>query len=396
MTPDMQLAGAPNAAPFVPEPPESSESGLSLELIHDSQWRPADLAGLHQLIEQRPHVGVFLSPAWLSGYFSTPPTTYRPCVALVREGSRLRGMAPLGIRDTTGQLRVTLLGGGGESDRTDLIAARGYEARCADALLAWFKSSVDPRDFVLELRDVPDDSPLWAAIHRFNATRHVVLQPREIHPAPYLEVADYRSNTAVRLAPLAKSLAKHRHWLEQRGHVRVDVLRDRGEVLAAFDVLIGFLHDRWAAAGRVSAFDDPVKQAFHRRVLPRLISDGLLRMVRVSVDLRTVAVIYALAAGTWWGCYQIGYDRAWSRKIHLGRLAFAFAMDLAAEEGALQFDFLKGAESVKYLWPVRERITVDADVFAGGGGAQLTRATRAARDIGVALVQSVRLLRGWR
>jgi len=44
---------------------------------------------------------------------------------------------------------------------------------------------------------------------------------------------------------------------------------------------------------------------------------------------------------------------------------------------------------VKYLWPVRERITVDADIYSRARGPRLTRAARMARTALGALVRSV-------
>jgi hypothetical protein len=57
--------------------------------------------------------------------------------------------------------------------------------------------------------------------------------------------------------------------------------------------------------------------------------------------------------GGWRGYYLAGYDRQWAGRIHLGQITLAAAIDLASQ-GAREFDFLKGADRVKYLWPVRE------------------------------------------
>jgi len=77
-------------------------------------------------------------------------------------------------------------------------------------------------------------------------------------------------------------------------------------------------------------------------------------------------------------------------RIHLGKVTFSTAISLAVAEGATEFDFLKGAEGVKYLWPVNERVTIDAEVYSGRSGAQLTRARRASRELASAVVKSMR------
>jgi CelD/BcsL family acetyltransferase involved in cellulose biosynthesis len=115
-------------------------------------------------------------------------------------------------------------------------------------------------------------------------------------------------------------------------------------------------------------------------------------MVRLTAADRTIGVFYGLAAGSWWGYYLAGYDREWAGRIHLGRLTLALAIEAARQDGAATFDFLKGAEQVKYQWAVRERATVDADVYSTGAGAQLARATSALHDVVAAGARCVRHL----
>src|SRR6185295_20366302 len=103
-------------------------------------------------------------------------------------------------------------------------------------------------------------------------------------------------------------------------------------------------------------------------------------------------VFYGMAAGTWWGYYLAGFDREWAGRIHLGRLTLATAIDHAMAQGATEFDFLKGAEPVKYLWPVNERTTLDAEIASHHSTTQLTRVAHAAREAAAALTKSARAL----
>ncbi|MCC7416176.1 MAG: GNAT family N-acetyltransferase [Acidobacteria bacterium] len=399
MTPDTALSEASvavvNEAGRGFPPPEPRAEALRLELADGLDLRGPDADALAALIAQRPHCGVFMSRAWLSGFFKDPPAGCRAHLAIFREGEALRGLAPLGLRAGGGQNCVTLLGGGAGSDRTDLLASRGFEPRCADLLLAWLRDRFGASGFVLRLRDVPQDSALWAAMHRLARDNQVALAPREVHAGPFLNVRESRALASTGLAAamvLQESLRRHRRWLDRRGHVRIEILRDPGEALDAFDTLRGFLHERWRSAGGESAADDVYRQRFNRHAIPLLLADDYLRMVRISVDLRTVAVVYGLAAGSWWGAYLVGYDRPWAGRIHLGRLALGCAIELSAQEGAVEFDFLKGAEPVKYLWPVRERTTLDADVYSSRTRPQLTRAVHASREMAAALGNAARHL----
>jgi CelD/BcsL family acetyltransferase involved in cellulose biosynthesis len=113
-------------------------------------------------------------------------------------------------------------------------------------------------------------------------------------------------------------------------------------------------------------------------------------MIRLSSDMRTIAVYYGLAVGRWRGYYLAGYDREWAGRIHLGQITIAAAIDAASREGAAEFDFLKGVERVKYLWPVRERASMDADAYSEHAASQFSRAAHATREAASALVKSAR------
>lgn len=381
----------PCAEPGAPTTP-APKGRLTVDVRRDLELGPDDAAALDALIESRPQAGVFVSRAWLSGFFVEPPEDCEPFLVLLREADQLRGVAPVAVRRTRTHLRVGLLGGGSGSDRIDLLAAHGYEAACSDTFLSWLGESFG-RAFIFELRDVPAESPLWGAVLRSNAerTRLLALQPREIYALPYLDLTESASGSGgFPSGPSLKSLAKHRRWLEQRGRLRIELLRDPGEALAAFETLTQFLHARWQGQGAGSALDNPRAHRFHRHVIPLLLDEGRLRMVRISIDMRTVAVLYGLAVGGWWGYYLAGYDRPWAGRIHLGQITLAAAIDLAAKEGATEFDFLKGVERVKYLWPVRERAAMDADAYSHDPGSQLSRAARAAREAAIALAKSAR------
>jgi CelD/BcsL family acetyltransferase involved in cellulose biosynthesis len=360
---------------------------ISVEITRDLDLHPADAAAFDALVATRPDVGVFVSRSWLSGLFAEPPDGAEPMLVLFRDGQTLRGVVPIGILQTRTSVRIGLLGGGAGSDRVDLIAARGFETRCADAFIAWVAETFADRGYVLELRDVPAGSPFWGAIHRVNddGARRLVFLPRDVHTLPYLDLTESRNDAL-------QSLAKHRRWLERRGRLRIELLQDASDALMAFDSLTAFLHARWNGNDGGSALDLPRAQRFHRRVIPSLLNDGHLRMIRIAIDMRTVAVFYGVSIGNWLGYYLAGYDRAWAGRIHLGQITLAAAVDLAVREGVREFDFLKGVERVKYLWPVRERSCVDADAYAAHWGAQWRRATHSGRDAAAAAVKSARHL----
>jgi CelD/BcsL family acetyltransferase involved in cellulose biosynthesis len=362
-------------------------------------WSADDAVALDAMIDERPHVGAFMSRAWLSGLFAAPPAGCDPQVLLFRDGQLLRGLVPLAIRQSRSGARVTLLGGGYRSDRVDLLAARGYETAVADRFLEWLDESFGMPGYVLELRDVPSDSTLWAAIRRAidERERPFVLVPNEVHAVPYLVLAERHTGSPRERAEKAGSVSRHRVKLERRGAIAVDILQDPGAALDALTTLERLLRARWGTGA--SVLDDPQTMEFHRHVVPLLFSEGRLRMLQMTADGRPVAVCYMLSAGSsvsaggsgrWQGYLLGGYDREWAGRIHLGRLSLVAAIDLADGQGAREFDFLKGSERFKYFWPVRERTTIDANLYSGTSRTHMTRAAHEGRHVAASLVKFVR------
>lgn len=378
-----------------PGEPARSFAGLRASFVRDLAFDAEDAQAFDAMVDARPETGLFVSRPWLSGYFNEPCPGTEYGLLLLRDDSGLRGVSPLAICETLTHARVRILGGGLGSDRVDVLAERGFEATCADALLSWLQDTFGARGFVLELRDVCASSSLWGAIHRTAApaAHGLVMQPREIYTLPFLPLAN--GPTMPSGAPSEKTLRsvmKHRRSLERRCRLEVRLLVELADVMDALADLTRFLGARWRGRGDGSVLDDPRSARFHRHVVPQLLATGRLRMIRMTADGRTIAVFYGVAAGRWWGYYLAGYDREWAGRIHLGQVNLATAMDMAAVEGATEFDFLKGAEPVKYVWPVRERTAIDADVFSRSSGVQFARATRATRDATAALTKSARAL----
>jgi hypothetical protein len=171
--------------------PAMATDRLTVEVRRNIDLDPADGRALDAMIDSRPYVGLFVSPAWLHGFFAHPAAGDEMLILLFRQGAELRGVVPLSVRPTLTHVRVALAGGGCGSDRVDLLAARGFEALAADTFLAWLAQTFGAKGYLLELRDVPATSSLWGAIQRAGTecTLRVALQPREIYTLPYLSLS---------------------------------------------------------------------------------------------------------------------------------------------------------------------------------------------------------------
>ena len=118
-------AMAGQSAPVALRAAARTDGPLTVDLQRELRLDADDTAALGALGASRPSVAVFLSNAWLSGFLAEPPAGADAALVLFRQGGALRGMVPIAVHEGAGPVRVTLLGGGLGSDRTDLVADRG-------------------------------------------------------------------------------------------------------------------------------------------------------------------------------------------------------------------------------------------------------------------------------
>ena len=116
----------------------------------------------------------------------------------------------------------------------------------------------------------------------------------------------------------------------------------------------------WVARGQEGVFDARFT-AFHRTFSPLALENNWLRLYSLVVDGQTIGVLYCFRYGKTFYAYQSGYDPAWLYH-NPGRLLLGYAIKCAIEEGALEFDMLRGTESYKYKWTKKDREDVNLRV----------------------------------
>ena len=97
------------------------------------------------------------------------------------------------------------------------------------------------------------------------------------------------------------------------------------------------------------AFGDSLVSDFHRRVAKRFSENGWLRLYLLRVRGDAIAAVYSFRYRDVVYFYQTGYDPAWA-KYGPGSAIVAHSIRSSIEEGAHEFDFLRGNEPYKFQW----------------------------------------------
>jgi CelD/BcsL family acetyltransferase involved in cellulose biosynthesis len=137
-------------------------------------------------------------------------------------------------------------------------------------------------------------------------------------------------------------------------------------------------HLRRSDTGDKPVFDDPLRRAFHERLLQWGEEDGGTAVMVAARDDKIVGVLYGFRWQSSFAYYQTGWDPEY-RQLSLGSVLVQEAMKECARQGIEIFDFLRGAEDYKYRFGA-------TDVIEGS--------FTIGRSFGLAAIRAVNRLRG--
>lgn len=287
----------------------------------------------------------FSTPAWLLPWWRA----FAPgalSVVTVREEGALVGLAPL-YRDGDRLLPIGIA----LSDYVDVLLDPRHRAAAAAAIVA--QVAADPRWRVWELPDLAGWAEAW----------NLPVPPGTV------ERAD-RAATAGAVLALPARLPGHR-----RGALRNALNRAtrQGEVTFALsgeaDDLLRLHASRWTSRGKPGGvLADPRVAAFLTEAVPRLDAAGLARLRLLRIGGRVAGAWLSLLHGGRGYAYLSGFDPELAF-AGPGTLVLGHLIGETAREGAVELDFLRGAERYKFAWGCSPRFS-GRRVFERRGSAQ--------------------------
>jgi CelD/BcsL family acetyltransferase involved in cellulose biosynthesis len=317
------------------------------------------------LWERCPELTPFQHPAWLIPWSRRFGGDEFITVTL-RRGGRLVGLAPFFVHSNPEGGRDLLLLGTGNTDYLDLLVEPPIGEAGAGEMLRGALAVA--RCDACDLRQLRPGSHLRGV----EAGVGWVAESLGDEPCPVLRLptSPEELSTVVRSGFLTR-IGRERRRLERRGRVVSEEV-DGSDFDEAFDALVHLHQLRWTEAGHPGIFGDPAVVGFHREVARSFLENGWLRLRVLRFERRIIATQYAFTYRRRVYYYVGGFDpefATWSP----GTLIIAESIGAAIGEGAESFDFLRGAESYKYIWgasdtPTYRRRLERRDSIAGGGG----------------------------
>jgi len=299
------------------------------------------------------HCTPFQYPEWVLPWYrayAARDGELRAIVVRAHDASdEIVGIAPLWRYVAPDGLRRLALLGTGNTDYVDIVAAPGHEAHVLHSIVETLRTMGDWD--ACDLHPLPHASPFlgldapteWSATTVRDGVFPVLRVTSTANPID----DSIPKGLLHRLRSAQRSLAR-------RGRVQIECADESN----ALDLLgdLYRLHDaRWAARGADSILADERTRRFHLEVVPGMAARGLLRLFVLHVDERAGAALYGFARAERLYYYLGGFDPAFARES-VGSLVILAAIEDGVARGAVEFDFLWGAEPYKYRWGAVDQV----------------------------------------
>jgi CelD/BcsL family acetyltransferase involved in cellulose biosynthesis len=325
---------------------QSEEEFLALE----PEW--------NGLLEESGLGNIFLTWEWMSTWWACfGRQHFQPWLITARDGNdgRLVGLLPLVSQTISfGGLRLrqlSFMAGDRVIDHLDAISRPGYGTFVIPFLVDRLIGKRVRHDFV-RLDAMRADSAfvkaLLKAVEHRRGARHMAVDS----VCPYLKLPDSWDSYWTSIGKQSRyNFNRKAKRLQARANGAIDYRRveSKTELSDAVRELARLHQSRQQQKGNAGAFAQSRAVEFHSRVAERFLEKGWLRLYLLMVGRRAIAAIYCYRFGSTFSFYQSGYDPAWA-DCSPGALIMLHAVKEAINEGAHEFDFLRGEEPYKSLW----------------------------------------------
>ena len=217
------------------------------------------------------------------------------------------------------------------------------------------------------LAQIPANDPLIQNAQQSGWT----VSPAEV--CPVLELpGSYEEYVRSLGKNMREQIKRYPKRLEKEFTVEYELAQSESEVQAALTDLFRLHGARWRQRGQTGVLATARRQNFHRAVCTAFLEKGYLRLWSLKCNSTSACVLLNYFYNGKYYFFIGGFDpnlMRWS----VGTCLFARVFQHAVEEGATEFDFLRGEEEYKYRYGAVNRDYQTISWFAPGARGQLLK-----------------------
>jgi len=175
-------------------------------------------------------------------------------------------------------------------------------------------------------------------------------QVADAEACPVLELPDAWDTYVASLGKnMREQIKRYPKRLEKQYRVEYELAQTPEQVQAALTDLFRLHGKRWRARGQTGVLATPRRQKFHRALCAALAEKDWLRLWSLRCDGQPACVLLSYFYNGRYSFFIGGFEPEMMR-LSVGTCLFAKVLRHAIEEGATEFDFLRGEEEYKYRY----------------------------------------------
>ena len=330
-----------------------SSVAVVIERIEDSRGFEKLREEWTELLEASASNCLFLTWEWLFTWWKHLAGGRKLLILAVRDGRELVAVAPLALRPPQPTRLVPFhalefLGMDNVgSDYLDVIVRRGREQEALQALA----ESLTHEGVTLELAQLTRGSCSAAALAAQLGRRGWHLWEAQTNVCPFIKLSGHSWQSYLATLGPEHRYNFHRRLrnLTKQFDVRFEQALTEEQRREALDLLVTLHNMRWGVRGGSNAFNTPSLRAFHEELSRLALQRSWLRLFILRLDGQPAAALYGFRYRRTFYFYQSGFDPNYS-KYSVGLVSMGLAIKSAIEEGAEDYDLLRGDESYKFQW----------------------------------------------
>lgn len=316
----------------------------------------------NQLLFESSANSYFLTHEWLFIWMKHFETNTTPYILIVTDSDsgELLGAAPLVIESTKNIFgipikRLSFMGNGFlQIDHLDFIVKKGFEGEIPTAFANYIKQHKSNWDMVFLDGLVTSSMALNSLLEYPGISRLLTYT----EPCPYLPLPDSWEVLRQQLGKnMRYNLGRYKRKLEKLfpGAVEFQLVKTEEQLNKTIPKLYEYHNLIQEAKNDLRGiFEDESVAGFHNEFSQAALSSGNLRLYSLSVENEIIATLYCYIYGDTILFYQTGYNPEW-QQYSPGRLLMAHVIESSINEGAKEFDFLRGDEDYKSSWTTDSR-----------------------------------------
>jgi CelD/BcsL family acetyltransferase involved in cellulose biosynthesis len=353
-------------------PSANLEFGMRVRVV-DSPRGFAECGGAwNDLVDASVYPNVFQRWEWVSTWWNWFGNGRRLRVLWIADGSKPVGIVPMYSESWTnsqspggGYLRFIGAGGPTYPEYLGPIVHRDYVEPVSACVTANLQSKASHWR-VIEFPDTPpDDAGTMRMIHDL-ANRYPTME----RPGEVCFFTQLPQTFEELLSRVGSRTRQKKRYQVRRAKTEcaatLEVIESPGALSEAFPTIVALSSSSRGRLGKASPFANEAYAGFHRDVMGRLGGSAVVRVYLMRFGDKPAAFLYGFLFRGKFYDFQTGFDREASRLSPgdvLGQLVFEHLI----EEGAVEFDYLRGSEAYKNIFASGERRTVTTHVFRRKG-----------------------------